>query len=73
MKLNFSQSLLNDFHRTVHSLVGSAGTYGFDSLSKSCRDLDIYLQQLLSCPDLKLSQKKEITHLIECIKEHDAE
>lgn len=71
VSLNFSKQSLHDFHRAVHSLVGSAGTYGFASLSQSCRDLDVYLQQLLDYTVLNAIQKSEIAHLVECIKEHE--
>lgn len=32
------------FHRQVHSLCGSAGTYGYSELSKAARELEIYLK-----------------------------
>ena len=40
--LNFSKEQFYDFHRAVHSLAGSAGTYGYYQLGQACRDLDIY-------------------------------
>ena len=47
---DFSKNNFYEFHRAVHSLAGSAGTYGYNELGQACRDLDIYLQQLLISP-----------------------
>lgn len=69
LSLDFSKQLFYEFHRLVHSLVGSSGTYGFPALSQACRDLDIYLQQLTDYNELSAIQKSEIAHLIERIKE----
>lgn len=69
VKLNFSTDSFYAFHRTVHSLVGSAGTYGYLQLSQACRDLDVYLQQLQDDLTLTTTQQSEITHLVERI--HD--
>jgi diguanylate cyclase (GGDEF)-like protein len=63
----FDTQKMRDFHVEVHSLAGSAGTYGYTALGHACRDLDIYLQQLLDCKQLKAVQKNEIAHLIEAI------
>lgn len=69
VNINFSKPLFYEFHRSIHSLVGSAGTYGFANLSQACRNLDIYLQQLLDYTELTAIQKSEIAHLMSCIKE----
>ena len=67
--LNFSKIQFEEFHRAVHSLAGSAGTYGYGSLSQSCRDLEVYLQQLLIYDSLNDLQKNEIAHLLQNIKD----
>lgn len=66
---NFSKAVFEEFYRAVHSLVGSAGTYDFMELSQTCRDLEVYLQQLLSYDSLNELQKNEISHLLECVNE----
>ncbi|KTC82215.1 regulatory protein (GGDEF domain) [Legionella cherrii] len=35
------------FHRDVHSLCGSAGTYGYTELSKTARQMEILLKEIL--------------------------
>ena len=66
---DFSKNNFYEFHRAVHSLAGSAGTYGYNELGQACRDLDIYLQQLLNYPELNAIQKSEIAHLLACIQD----
>ena len=66
---DFSKNNFYEFHRAVHSLAGSAGTYGYNELGQACRDLDIYLQQLLDYPELNAIQKSEISHLLACIQD----
>jgi diguanylate cyclase (GGDEF)-like protein len=53
-----------NFHRDVHSLCGSAGTYGYIELGKSARQLEIYLKSLLNNRELTNEQKNEITRLL---------
>lgn len=36
-----------DFHREVHSLCGSAGTYGYQELGAAARQMEIYLKTIL--------------------------
>ncbi|RUR04680.1 diguanylate cyclase [Legionella sp. km772] len=69
VKLNFNKDNFYEFHRAVHSLAGSAGTYGYSQLSQACRDLDVYLQQLRDYSTLNAIQQSEIAHLVECIKD----
>lgn len=44
---SYDQQKLQEFHRVVHSLCGSAGTYGYTELGKSARQLEIYLKSIL--------------------------
>lgn len=46
LKNSFSKSSFEEFHRAVHSLEGSSGTYGYLQLGLACRDLNVYLEQL---------------------------
>ena len=66
--LSFDKQNFIDFHREIHSLSGTAGTYGYISLGQACRDLEIYVLQLLDYNELNDLQKSEISHLIEQIK-----
>lgn len=67
LSTHFSKPLFDDFHRAVHSLAGTAGTYGYSQLNQACRDLDIYLQQLMDISQLNEIQQREITYLLEYI------
>lgn len=68
LKQHFNKEHCADLHRGVHALSGSAGVYGYNELGLACRDLSIYLQQLLDEQDLNTIQKSEIAHLLEQIK-----
>lgn len=70
---HFDPIQFREFHREVHSLCGTSGTYGYTKLSQASRDLEVYLKQLLDYTDLDTIQKTEITHLIDQIQniEHD--
>ena len=58
-----------DFHREVHSLSGSAGTYGYLNLSDAARQLEFYLLPLLAYEQrLQREQINEITKLLNKIK-----
>lgn len=60
----WSNEGLHDYHREVHSLCGSAGTYGYMDISQHARQLEICLKNLTGCePDL--SVKEHISSLIE--------
>jgi len=39
-----------EFYRLVHSLVGSAGTFGFPLLGERARELELYMKQLNAAP-----------------------
>ncbi len=53
-----------DFHRAVHTLCGTSGTYGYTALSKSARQLEVYLKPLLNESSLDNDKKTKITHLL---------
>lgn len=57
-----------DFHREVHSLSGSAGTYGYVELGKSARQLEIYLKALLDKSQLSVEQQHTISQLLAQLK-----
>ncbi|MDR3491648.1 MAG: diguanylate cyclase [Gammaproteobacteria bacterium] len=65
---HWDHKLFTDFHRDVHSLCGSAGTYGYTKLGKSARQLEVYLKELFDCPAISIEQKNEITDLLNKIK-----
>lgn len=65
LNADFDKQRFIDFHRAVHTLCGSAGTYGYSQLSQVARDLEIYLKQLLDYNALNAAQKSEIAHLLE--------
>ena len=44
-------TLFQDFHREVHSLCGSAGTYGYSELSKATREMEVFLKTMLGKED----------------------
>lgn len=50
-----------DFHREVHSLCGSSGTYGYIALSKAARNLEMYLKPLLNNTSIFPQQDSDIS------------
>jgi chemotaxis protein histidine kinase CheA len=38
---------IDDFHRMVHSLIGSGATYGFPKITEAARPLEISLKKIL--------------------------
>ncbi len=59
---------LKKFHRDVHSLSGSAGTYGYSELSKAARQMEIYLMTLLDTTVITDEKKDKVTDLLEQLK-----
>lgn len=55
-------------HRDVHSLCGSAGTYGYPELGKAARQLEILLKSLLGNDIIADNIQKKITSYIEQLK-----
>lgn len=53
------------FHRAVHSLCGSAGTYGYTALGQSARQVELYIKSLMSNRYLSVEEKQTITALLE--------
>jgi len=51
-------------HRDVHSLCGSAGTYGYPELGKTARQLEIILKSLLGKETIPKDTQKKITAYI---------
>jgi diguanylate cyclase (GGDEF)-like protein len=64
LKKHFDQEQLKVFHREVHNLCGSAGTYGFVELTKSARELEVYVRSLLDHVLLVSEEQKKIDGLV---------
>ncbi|HWV15819.1 MAG TPA: Hpt domain-containing protein [Cellvibrio sp.] len=47
LKAQHASETIAQLHRNVHSLIGTSGTFGFTSLSKSARDLEHSLKPLI--------------------------
>lgn len=58
-----------NFHREVHSLTGSAGTYGYDELSKAARELEVYLKSLLGSATISVEKQVAVTRLMQQLQE----
>src|SRR3982750_724421 len=58
---HWSMERFKDFHREVHSLCGSSGTYGYMELSKAAREMEIYLKSLLTQTALSSTEIKTIS------------
>ena len=56
------------FHHVVHSLHEASSTCGYVLISQMLRDLEVYLEQLLNYQGITTTQKNEVSHLIERIK-----
>lgn len=57
-----------DFHREVHSLCGSAGTYGYHDISKAARALEVFLKGMLSKKSMSLDEQQTITNYLQQLK-----
>ena len=57
------------FHRAVHSLCGSSGTYGYLELSKQARKMEIFLKSIQDVKILSLSQKETVEDFIKQLQE----
>lgn len=53
-----------DFHREVHSLCGSAGTYGYPELSRVAREIEIFFKTILAKKMISSEEKKLITNYL---------
>ncbi|MDP1601891.1 MAG: diguanylate cyclase [Legionella sp.] len=65
---SYDKLTFQNFHRDVHSLCGSAGTYGYTEIGKAARVLEIFLKSLLNADSITIDQQQEIEGLIENIK-----
>jgi len=61
-------SPLKDFHRAVHSLCGSAGTYCYPSISNAARELEVYLKPLLDNTSISLEEQQVIVQCLQAIE-----
>lgn len=50
-----------DFHRNVHSLCGSSGTYGYFELSKTAQEMEVLLKNILVNEQLTDENRENIT------------
>lgn len=66
---NFNSQEFKDFHRSVHSLCGASGLYGYDELSKICGDLECYLRQRIDAAELTPDDNQYIAQCLAAIKE----
>lgn len=64
LEMQWDPQQFQDFYREVHSLCGSAGTYGYTELGKSARSLEEYLKPLLTIDSLPPLHKFEIASLL---------
>ncbi|EKD54154.1 MAG: hypothetical protein ACD_60C00120G0024 [uncultured bacterium] len=64
----FDREKLYEFHRAIHSLCGSSGTYGYHHLCRAARELEVCLREFLNNESLTFEQRKEISRLLDKIK-----
>lgn len=57
-----------EFHRNVHSLCGSAGTYGYLELCKTARQMEILLKNILANGTLAEGDREKITSYFNQLK-----
>jgi diguanylate cyclase (GGDEF)-like protein len=48
---NWQPELMISFHRNIHSLIGTSGTFGFNDISKAARELEDLIKPLLAHKD----------------------
>lgn len=61
---NWDSKQFEVFHRDVHSLCGSAGTYGYLELSKQARQMEIFLKSIEDTKIPSPDQKETVEHFI---------
>ena len=61
-------ALFQDFHREVHSLCGSAGTYGYSELSKAAREMEVFLKTMLDKESMPGIDQDIITNYLHQLK-----
>ncbi|MDA9271810.1 Hpt domain-containing protein, partial [bacterium] len=66
--LQWDSTQFENLHRTVHSLCGSAGTYGHPELGKSARHLEVFLKTLLGQDGITKVDQEKITTFISQLK-----
>ncbi|STY31304.1 regulatory protein (GGDEF domain) [Legionella wadsworthii] len=69
LKAHFDSENFTVFHRQVHSLCGSAGTYGYLEISQIARVLEIYLKKFLDKKSLSEEEQEIISQLLMDIKD----
>lgn len=57
-----------DFHREVHSICGSAGTYGYQELGSVARQMEIYLKTILDNESLTSENCEQVDHYLSQLK-----
>lgn len=67
-QLHWDFTKFQDFHREVHSLCGSAGTYGYAELSKAARQMEVFLKSILNDELLTPENQEKITIYLNHLK-----
>lgn len=60
LQQNFNPVQFGDFHREVHSLCGSAGTYGYSELSHAARQMEVFLKTMLDVGAINNQDREKI-------------
>jgi diguanylate cyclase (GGDEF)-like protein len=68
LQTHWDESNFQTYHREVHSLCGSAGTYGYLELSQCARQMEIYLKGLLNCKILSQVDQGKISDFVEALR-----
>lgn len=61
---HWDQKKIQELHREVHNLCGSAGTYGYTTLGQATRQLEVYLKLLINNPTPSDAQLNDIDNLL---------
>jgi len=54
----------NDLKKEMHKIAGNAGSYGFDTLSKIARDMEILLEKQIRLNDISLFNKEFLNQFL---------
>ena len=66
--LNWEVVKFQTLHRDVHSLCGSAGTYGYPELGKTARQMEVFLKSRLGSGTLSTADQQIITDNLQTLK-----
>lgn len=67
LNASWQHELMITLHRNVHTLIGTSGTFGFNNISKTARELEEHLKPLLTEKDEHFTAATELVTQVEAL------